>query len=156
MGMDVYGKDPKDESGRYFRANVWYWHPLWSMIEYLYPQYGLKVKHAHSNDGDGLTKKDSLALSQLLKADIESGKIEQFITDYDKEKESLEKQDCPYCNQTGSRAWPDGDGGLLEKVCNACNGTLKVDDFMASYYMNFDLVKEFQVFLENSGGFEIW
>ena len=29
MGMDVYGRKPKNETGEYFRRNVWGWHPLW-------------------------------------------------------------------------------------------------------------------------------
>lgn len=156
MGMDVIGKNPTTDQGEYFRANVWYWHPLWSMVEYLYPNIAAKVKHAHSNDGDGLSQKDSIILSQLLKKDLESGDIQSFIDDFEESKNSLEKHDCTYCSQTGYRAWPQPDGSLLQKICNVCNGTLKVDDFMSSYYMNIDLIKEFQVFLENCGGFEIW
>ena len=28
MGMDVYGRNPKNETGEYFRANVWGWRPI--------------------------------------------------------------------------------------------------------------------------------
>ncbi|WP_148074589.1 hypothetical protein [Bythopirellula goksoeyrii] len=28
MGMDVYGREPSDEQGNYFRASVWSWLPL--------------------------------------------------------------------------------------------------------------------------------
>lgn len=156
MGMDVYGKKPSTEDGKYFRANVWYWHPLWSMIEFLYPNIAAKVQYAHSNDGDGLNATDSLVLSKLLEADLISGKIEEFIKDFNNEKNSLEQVDCDYCDQTGYRAWPQDDGSLLQQACNVCNGTLKVDDFMAGYSMDLDLIKKFQLFLESSGGFEIW
>ena len=37
MGMDVYGTKPKNETGEYFRANVWYWHPLWDCLDKLHP-----------------------------------------------------------------------------------------------------------------------
>lgn len=156
MGMDVIGKKPSTKDGEYFRANVWYWHPLWSMVECLYPNLAVKVQHAHSNDGDGLNATDSLVLSKLLEADLISGKIQEFIDDFNNEKNSLEQVDCDYCDQTGYRAWPQDDGSLLQKTCNVCNGTLKVDDFMASYSMSLDLVKQFQLFLQSSGGFEIW
>ena len=35
MGFDVYALNPKTykDSHIYFRANVWYWRPLWSFVE---------------------------------------------------------------------------------------------------------------------------
>ena len=32
MGMDVYGKEPKNETGEYFRSNVWWWRRLWDFV----------------------------------------------------------------------------------------------------------------------------
>lgn len=32
MGMDVYGKNPSDECGHYFRACIWSWGPLYEQI----------------------------------------------------------------------------------------------------------------------------
>ena len=32
MGMDVYGRNPSDESGHYFRASIWSWGPLYQQI----------------------------------------------------------------------------------------------------------------------------
>ena len=32
MGMDVYGRRPTSEAGKYFRANVWSWHPIHALI----------------------------------------------------------------------------------------------------------------------------
>src|SRR5262249_22633636 len=32
MGMDVYGRKPTSEAGKYFRANVWSWSPIHSLI----------------------------------------------------------------------------------------------------------------------------
>ena len=40
MGMDVYGRAPTSESGEYFRANVWSWHPIWNYCEVLAPDRG--------------------------------------------------------------------------------------------------------------------
>ena len=31
MGMDVYGKNPSNGDGEYFRANVWSWRPIYSL-----------------------------------------------------------------------------------------------------------------------------
>jgi hypothetical protein len=33
MGMDVYGRNPTSEAGKYFRANVWSWRPIHALIE---------------------------------------------------------------------------------------------------------------------------
>jgi hypothetical protein len=32
MGMDVYGRQPTSEAGKYFRANVWSWRPIHLLI----------------------------------------------------------------------------------------------------------------------------
>lgn len=156
MGMDVFGRNPKSKKGEYFRANVWYWRPLWTMIQNLYPTYAEKVPYAHSNDGDGLNAEDSYALAELLQRDIESGIIKQYVDDYMEDLKSIPQDDCTYCYQTGFRLWPDSKTGLVtQSVCNACNGSTKVDNWATNYPMDFELVKEFQIFMKNSGGFSI-
>ena len=32
MGMDVYGRQPTSEAGEYFRANIWSWRPIYSLM----------------------------------------------------------------------------------------------------------------------------
>ena len=32
MGMDVVGRNPSTEAGKYFRANVWSWRPIHNLI----------------------------------------------------------------------------------------------------------------------------
>jgi hypothetical protein len=155
MGMDVYGKKPKNDQGEYFRANVWYWHPLWSYCEELHPSIASKVKNGHVNSGDGLNSIDSIALAELLKRDIETGVTEKYIKDYYDYLNSLPLEDCTYCNSTGTRDWPQEDGTTLTKECNGCKGQKKVKPFSTWYQMDLDLMKEFQQFLENCGGFKI-
>lgn len=155
MGMDVYGIDPKNEQGEYFRANVWYWHPLWGYIEDVHPNIAKKVSDAHSNSGDGLNARDALALSKILKKDIEKGITQKYIEDYQAYMEALPLQDCKYCDENGNRSWPQEDGQEKIEVCNSCKGTKKVKDFATWYHMSLDLIKEFQQFLENCGGFRI-
>jgi len=65
MGMDVYGKEPKNETGEYFRSNVWWWRRLWDFIfdiDKLFSEH-FKVERlisedlyqsGHCNDGAGL------------------------------------------------------------------------------------------------------
>jgi hypothetical protein len=155
MGMDVFGSKPKTPEGKYFRANVWYWHPLWSFVELAHPVLAAKVPDAHSNSGDGLNGRDSLALAQLLKKDLEKGLVDEYINQFNDHKKSIPLKDCPYCDSTGKRSWPQEDGSLLEKVCNSCNGTLKVQSIDHWYHVDKDLFIEFQNFLQNCGGFQI-
>lgn len=155
MGMDVYGINPSSERGEYFRANVWYWRPLWVMIQNLYPDLAQKVPHAQSNDGDGLESEDTLLLVSKMKTDLDSGVIEQYVNDYEEERINLPQQDCEFCHQTGYRLWPQEDGTVLQKQCNSCKGTKKVDAWESSYPMDLELVKQFYLFLADSGGFKI-
>lgn len=155
MGMDVYGLKPKNSDGEYFRANVWYWHPLWGCLEHLYPNLTSKVEHAHENSGDGLNAKDSLTLSKLLKKDLDNNVIEQYITEYYSYINNLEKKDCTYCEGTGIRIWHQELADPISKTCNVCNGTLQVAPSQSWYHMDLNLMKQFQVFLENCGGFQI-
>ena len=32
MGMDVYGRNPDSQAGKYFRANVWSWRPIHALV----------------------------------------------------------------------------------------------------------------------------
>jgi hypothetical protein len=155
MGMDVYGIKPKNQAGEYFRSNVWYWHPLWDCLENLHPTICEKCESPHDNSGSGLNSRDSLALSKLLKKDLDNGIIEKYISDYTAKIASIPMDDCQFCESTGHRSWPQDDGTQLVKVCNACKGTLKVANFATHYPMDLELMKEFQLFLENCGGFQI-
>jgi len=155
MGMDVYGTKPKNETGEYFRANIWYWHPLWDCLDKLHPNICGKCESPHDNSGSGLNAKDSITLSKLLKKDLEDGTIQSYIDQYKADLDSLPLEDCQYCDGLGVRSWPQDDGTLKASQCNSCNGTLKVSNFSTHYHMDYDLVVEFQQFLENCGGFEI-
>ena len=38
MGMDVFGNNPRNKEGEYFRNNVWWWRPLADFILECYPE----------------------------------------------------------------------------------------------------------------------
>jgi hypothetical protein len=155
MGMDVYGNKPKNEQGEYFRANVWYWRPLWSFVEDIHPAIAAKVPEAHYNSGDGLNAKDSLALANLIKKDLETGVVENYIQHFKEEIEKIPLDDCKYCDQKGYRSFTDSSGNESMKPCNACHGTLKVKSVLTWYQMDIEVFKDFQIFLQNCGGFRI-
>ena len=173
MGMDVYGRKPKNEKGEYFRNNLWWWRPLWGYVEDNYPEIAEKVPYAHSNDGDGLNSVQAKILANKLKADLKSGKVKRYETEYKAYVESLPMEDCQYCETTGKRAWNATHFAVSESVkqdpnaemndkgeyileCNSCKGLGKVEHFLNHYPFAEENVKEFAEFLENSGGFSIY
>lgn len=147
MGMDVFGKNPKNEQGEYFRSNVWYWHPLWAYMEELHPKIAGKVKYGHSNSGDGLNARDSYALSQVLKKDIQTGVTEKYIQDFEKEKKDAPMEECPYCKK---------DFNHESQTCPTCKGEQVIPSSITYYHVSIDHFKQFQIFLENCGGFKIY
>ena len=153
MGMDVYGKKPKNKDGEYFRANVWYWHPLWQYCEIKHPTLANedKVPYGHANCGSGLKSIDATNLGKFILKDIETGKAQEYIDQRNEHLSSLPLEDCKYCETTGVRQWEDG-----EKICNACNGTGKTESFEKHYSLDLDILKEFADFLISSGGISIW
>lgn len=171
MGMDVYGKNPTNEVGQYFRRNIWGWHPLWGYVEDTHPEIAELVEHAHTNDGDGLTASKSLKLAKLLQEDLANGVVDDYIEARQKALAALPRETCHLCEGTGIRTDAVGvENGMPDKelspelqillgrthgTCNRCHGEGQVDDFQLSYSLYREDVEQFSDFLENCGGFEI-
>lgn len=171
MGMDVYGKNPTTEVGSYFRANVWYWHPLWEYCERAFPEYAGKVEHGHSNDGDGLDAGDSKALAGAIRESLTNGNAQAYAEERNAYLASLERPTCELCEGTGIRSDKVGvDNGMPTKElapeqaiilgrthgwCNACNGDGDKDAWETNYPFDLEVLAEFADFLDECGGFEI-
>jgi hypothetical protein len=171
MGMDVYGKNPSSEVGEYFRSNVWYWHPLWEYCEVNFPELAGKVKHGHTNDGDGLNGRDSLKLAMAIRGTIANGVATQYASERNATLAELERPACKHCEGTGIRSDAIGvEHGMPTKElspeiasitgrthgwCNGCSGEGKVDAWETNYTFDLEVLAEFADFLENCGGFEI-
>lgn len=150
MGMDVYGTEPLNQKGEYFRNNVWWWHPLWSYCQEVHPDITFPVKNGHDNSGDGLDSKGAINLGLALKKDIASGAVlsyEQKRTSY---LDSLPLEPCSQCETTGIR-----DDEYVKGLCNCCSGSGKVKSFETNYHFDPENVEIFAEFLINSGGFSI-
>jgi hypothetical protein len=150
MGMDVYGINPKNKEGEYFRNNVWWWRPLWNYCLETYPKIAGKVEHGHTNDGDGLNSSDSKKLALLIQKDIDLGKVEEYKKNREIYLNSLPLVNCDYCSATGFR-----NDQFVQGKCNACDGIGKSKHFETHYPFEVDNVQEFQLFLNNCGGFKI-
>jgi hypothetical protein len=171
MGMDVYGKNAKNETGEYFRRNVWGWHPLWEYCENVHTELVEDVKHGHSNDGDGLDEDGALALANALRSDLENGTVDEYISARNKVLSELERESCDICGGTGIRSDETGERlgmptqaldeataillGRTNGWCNACRGEGKKDHWALNYSVDKQDIEEFADFLANCGGFEI-
>lgn len=171
MGMDVYGKNPANEAGEYFRRNVWGWRPLWEYVDNQHPEIAELVEHGYDNSGDGLNAEKSLVLANLLEQDLASGRAQDYIELRNKTLASLPMDDCELCEATGIRTDKIGVEHLMPERelrpevasivgrdkgwCNGCNGVGKKQNFLTSYYLDHEDLEEFAQFLRGCGGFEI-
>lgn len=168
MGMDVHGKEPTSEAGKYFGDSVWGWRPLWDYV----CDIGVSVISAdlhqagHHNDGAGLDGPAARRLAQLLRIELESGRTIEYASRRQAALAALPLHDCPWCAGTGCRTDEVGVRmGMPERLnphtgkpgwCNGCDGKGKVADDATQYPFCVENVEEFTRFLENSGGFGIY
>jgi hypothetical protein len=152
--MDVYGKAPKSENGKYFRASVWSWHPLWDYCCHVAPEITVQVKYGHYNYGDGLDGYASGMLSKVLYEQINSGETAKYASERQKYLDSLPDKICSICEGTGKRL-PPPNAGKGNYPCNGCKKTGRVRPNICMYGFSVEDVKEFAEFLAECGGFVI-
>jgi len=140
MGMDVYGKKPRSEEGKYFRANIWWWHPLATYCEVVSPKATSDWAGWHHNDGEGLGDEEAQTLAALLEVEIESGRCAKYAAQHTAQMNSIPAEPCPSCEAKG---------------CERCEGKGKVKSMRSWYSFDVDNVREFASFLKDCGGFEI-
>jgi len=179
MGMDVYGLNPTTEAppqpdenmpeawkekawqdyfdgqalnGQYFRNNIWYWRPLWDYVCNLCPEVLSEedCSYGHENSGHKIDAETCKYISNALKIELDNGGVESYKILYDRAIEAMPLVECPTCNGTGQR-----DDEYVQGDCNGCGGKGERKDFQTSYPFEVSNVKEFQLFVENCGGFEI-
>jgi hypothetical protein len=160
MGMDVCGRKPTSERGKYFRNSVWWWHPLATYCTMIAPEICAPCKHWHSNDGDGLDAAGALALAEALQKEINANRTDAFARRYASELEMMPDEPCYICAGTGMRkpvphrgACELKEGGIK---CNGCQGTGYVRAWARNYPFLTDNVANFIAFLRESGGFVIF
>ena len=151
-----YEEWQEENSGVYFRNNVWAWHPLWNFVTGVCNNILTEkdIESGSYNDGHKISKTKADKMAIKLYAMINNGQIEEYEKGYKKQIESLEQVDCDICDATGKRQEPPTTGaGDVE--CNGCKGTGKRDDRAKSYPFWEDNVRKFANFCANSGGFRI-
>ena len=154
MGMDLHGRCPRSEEGRYFRANVWTWHILAEYVQKAVPEIASRCRQWHTNDGDGLGDGDSLALAERLDEEIKSGRCAEFVRAFEEGKRTAPDEPCEVCDGTGYRQ-PPPESGAGTQFCTACDGLGQRPAGVRSYRLSVEDVEAFAAFLTDCGGFTI-
>jgi hypothetical protein len=154
MGMDLFGNAPISDQGAYFRCNIWWWHPLWKYCEETAPDIIPSDNLGHFNDGWGLGKTDSLALADRLAGMLASGETQAYEKRFMARRKALPSKPCTVCGGTGRCAEPP-QSGPGPRPCNACDGKGMVPDFETNHPFSAEIVRGFEAFLRDCGGFQI-
>ena len=80
MGFDLFGLNPSDDRGQYFRNNIWYWHPLWEYVteqcaDLLTPQ---QVTTGHANEGVQVDADTAAAIAARLTGLLDAGRVRRY------------------------------------------------------------------------------
>ena len=150
MGMDVYGIEPYTEEGKYFRANVWMWRPLWDYVCDVCSIDDETRERGHYNDGHVIDEDAATSISMMLRSLLKSGVVQKYAKHREKRLAALPDEQCKYCEGTGQR-----NDKLVQGTCNVCGGKCTVRPFETRYPFDIKWIEEFAEFSRQSGGFEI-
>jgi len=150
--FDAQQKWMKENPGDYFRANIWYWRPLWDYVCHVCDDILTEedMEKGTYNDGHEIDNDKALDISIRLKTLHKDGDILKHQIEREAYLKGLDKVECTICKGTGQR-----DDEYVKGDCNSCNGKGKVENFSTNYPFDADSVLEFANFCEQSGGFSI-
>ena len=147
MGFDVVGISPKNETGAYFRASMWTWHPLIHTLERCCSTYDKSKLGGRSffedishNSGFGATAPQCTLLANKLIRYLEHNV--HGIT-YPEAHLSLQARGVAEIARTVRRGRKEDLGELPESLHDY---TFSVCD---------DTIAQFVKFLQNCGGFSV-
>ncbi|NQT07296.1 MAG: hypothetical protein HQ575_07140 [Candidatus Omnitrophica bacterium] len=136
MSFDLVGVKCKNRKGEYFRANIWWWPPLWNYVcehckDILAPK---QIEDGHYNSFVFIEEEQARIMADRLETLMLEGKIKQHEKEY-----------------------------VFDTLRNSNKGSYKtaIDIAKALNYparafkFNAEVVKEFIEFAKNSGGFVI-
>ena len=151
--------------GDYFRNNVWHWRPLWNFVcaacDDILTQKDVDM--GSSNDGHRITKTKSKAIAARLRKVDKNGTLKEYDAEMnayqtkakehnDKIQKKLDKLNSQVTRETGQELvpndYPQPYADDYEELRNQRN-------WGASYPFDIENVRDFAVFCEESGGFEI-
>ena len=147
--QDVYREE---NPGEYFRANVWYWRPIWNFVCAACDDFlsDANIEAGYSNSGDKISKTKSKRIAARLRRLLKDGSVDKYEAQYAFNQMSAEDEKCELCKGTGKRTDMEVPSG-----CNGCSGKGTKRPWSCSYPFSKDNVIEFEKFCEQSGGFTI-
>ena len=153
---EKYHNWQEENTGVYFRNNVWWWRPLWHFVTNVCDDILTEkdIEGGSWNDGHEISNTKANRIGKRLNKLIEDGEVKEYEEGYKEHLTSLNKVMCDICDGTGKRQEPPITGAG-DKDCNRCNATGWKDDWAKSYPFNEENVKAFADFCLNSGGFSI-
>jgi hypothetical protein len=128
MGYDLNGLNPINESGGYFRNNVWWWIRLADFVLDNVELPSKEIKAWHSNSGQKVSEKSAIKIADFLDESLKNKK---------KYSEWIEMSAAAVTNMS-LRIGHDYEDS---KECQ--------------YPFSWSNVRKFSKFCRNSGGFEI-
>ena len=150
MGMDVYGRVPKNEEGRHFRANCWSWRPLCRIMW-------------ESEAADLLDEKTWESMAYNNGAGPQTGEVAEEMADLISDWLLVEE-----CSEHGMEYYEprqelvrhsDIRVDALKFLYGPGNKCVD-EDYKglthSAYRIHKDHIKEFINFLRNCGGFQVW
>ena len=150
MGFDVYGIEPTNETGEYFRNSVWWWRLLANFVLDVCDIPEEEAKSWHYNDQQCVSKETALHIADRLQELVESGEVKRYAEERDKWLESLPDEQCDWCHGTGQR-----DEKYAYAQCAACKGKGMKKPWVTLYPFDEKNVVNFMAFCRDSGGFVI-
>ena len=92
MGFDLNGVDPISKKGEYFRANVWWWRPLWKFVcvncDDILNEKDIE-EGSWNNMFEIIDKKANKIADRIYDLD-KKGEIKKYEKEYKKEIDNLE------------------------------------------------------------------
>ena len=161
MGFDLYGMNATSkEEGDYFRANVWWWRPLWQYVSITCEDILTEndMERGSYNDGHRISKTKANRIASRLKIADKNGEIMKYELEYKKYLKSLPEEECHICNGEGMRNDEIGKEARNKNsayTCNGCDGQGVTSNFNTHYPFESEEVMRFAEFCKESGGFEI-
>ena len=180
--FEAHEKWSEENPGDYFRANVWWWRPLWDYVCHVCDDILTEedMEKGTFNDGHEIDHNKALSIGDRLETFYHDGVILKHQIEREAYLNGLDKEKCTICDGTGQRKIEKesnkpniiGIDKLLdvddnnvnfeekEKVketieCNGCQGEGKRERWETHYPFEADTVLEFAQFCKQSGGFSI-
>ena len=150
--FEAHEKWSEENPGDYFRANVWWWRPLWDYVCHVCDDIRNEedMEKGTYNDGHEIDNEKAMEIADRLKTLHKNGDILKHQIEREAYLEGLDKEKCTVCNGTGQR-----NDEYVKGDCNGCNGEGKRDNFAKQYPFDVDITLQFANFCEQSGGFSI-